>query len=359
MTSTFRRIILCLITAAVILSLSACGQLGYYMQAAKGQFQLISKRQPITNLLNSPTTSAPLREQLISANEIRGYALMRLGLEGNKGFSYYTDLGRRYVLWNVVAAPKYSIEPKTWCFPIAGCVAYKGYFNESGAEQERLELIDQDYDVLVYGVTAYSTLGWFSDPLLNTFINYPEIDLASLIFHELTHQILYIQDDSEFNEAFATAVELVLLKDWLQLKGDSESLSTVELERSRHNVISGMVFDYREKLDHAYKKSVNDIEKAKKKKQLFGEMKSAYSALKKAGQGTRYYDWWFSRELGNADLLTVSTYYRLVPAFTKMIEQHETLSEFFEDAITLSEMKKPLRDIRFDKLLGDSKSDFQ
>lgn len=323
--------------------------MGYYLQAANGQMQLLSKRQPVAKLINEPSTPEILREQLRLASAIREFAITEMGFDGDPGFNQYADIDRSHVSWNVVAAPLYSVEPKTWCFPIAGCVAYKGYFKKNLAQREKEKLIEQGYDVLVYGVAAYSTLGWFDDPLLNTYIGYAESDLAALIFHEISHQVVYVKDDSEFNEAFATAVELAMLDRWLLRQDDQDQIKTIAENRRRQNRITEMVLEYRAKLKAAYKGS----NPAESKQQLFMEMKNVYSQIQQQDQGTKYYDWWFSRPLNNADLLTVSTYFRLVPAFSRMIEQRQgNLPLFFEDVAALAKRPKPERDQMLEEMLS-------
>ena len=330
-----------LLGLAMCTMLSSCAQIGYYYQAVKGQAQLLNKRQPVDKILADPTTPHSLKQQLHKAEEIRVFGIQKLELEGQKNFTQYADLGRKHVVWNVVAAPEFSITPKTWCFPIAGCVAYKGFFNHEMALREEESLRDQGYDVLVYGVSAYSTLGWFNDPLLNTFIYYPDNELAALIFHELSHQVLYIKDDSEFNEAFATAVEYAMLDRWLEFQGHSDQIEMIRAARHKHNQITELILDFRQQLKVAYAGDNSDQEKSR----LFEALKQQYEEIQSRGEGTRYYDWWFSQPLNNAYLLTVSTYFRLVPAFSRMIdEQHGDLPDFFEAARTLSKQDKRDRD---------------
>ena len=321
--------------------LSSCAQFGYYYQAIKGQAQLLNKRQPVDKILSDPTTPEKLKQQLSKAEGIRAFAVQHLELADQGNFTQYADLGRKHVVWNVVAAPEFSIAPKTWCFPIAGCVAYKGFFNQDMAEREKDKLHDKGYDVLVYGVSAYSTLGWFDDPLLNTFIHYPDNELAALIFHELSHQILYIKDDSEFNEAFATAVEYSMLERWMEFQGRNDQIAKLRASRQKQNRITELILDFRRQLDFAY---AGDYPSQAKDK-LFNALKQQYREIQSDGAGTRYYDWWFSQPLNNAYLLTVSTYFRLVPAFSHMIdEQNGDLTAFFEVARTLSKQSKEERD---------------
>ena len=330
-----------------MVTITGCGQVGYYLQAANGQLDLLSKRESVQQLLEDPDTTSSLKQKLNLASEARKFAIQTMGLKGDPGFSQYADLGRQYAVWNVVAAPKYSIEAKTWCFPIAGCVAYKGFFNKDAALKEQQILVEQDYDVRVYGVAAYSTLGWFNDPLLNTFIHYSDTDLASLIFHEFAHQVVYVQDDSEFNEAFATAVELHVLSLWLEQYGDQQRIRQIREQRRKHSKVSKMILDFRSKLQIAYLKDNAEQEKLR----IFSAMKVRYQELIEAGEGTPFFDWWFSRPLNNADLLTVSTYYRLVPAFTRLLARHQdNLTTFFSEVEELAKLAKSDRDLILSQL---------
>ena len=341
------RIIVAAALIATIIGLTACGNISYYYQATKGQLDLLRKRTPVSQLINDRETPEPLRQRLILADQIRRYGISQLGLEGSKGFSQYSDLGRKYVTWNIVAAPEYSVNPKTWCFPIAGCVAYKGFFKQSQAIEEADLLRDQGYDILLYGVSAYSTLGWFADPLLNTFINYPDTDLAALLFHELAHQIVYVKDDSAFNEAFATAVEIEVLNNWLIQKGNQTEILALQQMREKQNRITEMVLDFRQRLKKAYQSP----DKAQRKVELFAQMREAYEEVKQNENNTPYYDWWFSQDLDNADLIAVATYYRLVPAFSKMIENARgNLAEFFNQVKILANKSPSDRDAALARL---------
>lgn len=344
------QIIRLLLGLAMCILLTSCAQIGYYYQAVKGQAQLLNKRQSVDKILADPTTPENLRQQLRKAEEIRIFGVRQLALADQGNFTQYADLGRKHVVWNVVAAPEFSIAAKTWCFPVAGCVAYKGFFNHDMAKREKEKLHKKGYDVLVYGVSAYSTLGWFDDPLLNTFIHYPDNELAALIFHELSHQILYIKDDSEFNEAFATAVEHSMLDRWLEFQGRNEQIEQLRASRQKQNRITELILDFRQQLKIAYAGDNPDQEKDK----LFNALKQQYREIQSDGAGTRYYDWWFSQPLNNAYLLTVSTYFRLVPAFSRMIdEQHGDLTAFFEVARTLSKQSKEERDRILREYLAD------
>ncbi len=334
---------------ALCISISSCAQLGYYYQAVKGQSQLLNKRQPVDQILADPDTPETLKHQLSKAEEIRLFGIQHLGLGDQGNFTQYADLNRKYALWNVVAAPEFSIEPKTWCFPVAGCVSYKGFFDQALALREQETLRGQGFDVLVYGVTAYSTLGWFDDPLLNTFIHYPDNELAALLFHELSHQVLYVKDDSDFNEAFATAVEYAMLSRWLKKQGKDEQVELIKSNRDKQNRITELVLGFRKQLQSAYVGENPDREKIR----LFDQMKRQYSEIKASGEGTPYYDWWFSQPLNNAYLLTVSTYFRLVPAFSNMIAEHDgDLQAFFDYSRNLARQPKETRDKTLQRYLN-------
>ena len=203
---------LLLLSAAL---LAGCETLSYYGQAAGGQLALIARAQPIGEV----QADARLRERLALATAIRDFASRDLGLPENNAYRSYAELDRPYALWNVVAAPEFSLAPVLSCFPIAGCVSYRGYYAKEDAERHARARREEGHDVLVYGVPAYSTLGWFDDPLLSTFIHYPDADLARLIFHELAHQVVYVKDDSTFNESFAVVVEREGLRRWLAAQG--------------------------------------------------------------------------------------------------------------------------------------------
>ena len=325
---SLKRISTLLIIFALGVVLSSCSQLGYYTQAAKGQWEIMSKRTPISKALLDPEQSEQVKEKLRLINVIRKFAVDHLDLPDNKSYTYYADLQRRHVVWNVVATPAYSIAPKTWCFPITGCVAYKGYFNESDARTLNDKLHSQGLDTYLYGVSAYSTLGWFSDPILNTFLTYDEIYLAGLIFHELSHQVVFIKDDSEFNEAFATAVEYAGIEAWLNVHGTPEQIASFKLTNENQMRITELIIQYRKQLSEAYG-AASESELKNTKQQLFAEMKQAYQQLSDQGKGTRFYDWWFGLDLNNAHLSTVATYHRLVPAFSQVLSETNSYTEFY------------------------------
>jgi predicted aminopeptidase len=201
----------CLLLAGALLTLAGCADTRYYWQSVSGHVALMQAARPVDDWLRDPQTPPALRERLALSQRIRSFAVTELALPDNASYRRFADLQRRAVVWNVVAAPEYSLTLQTWCFPVLGCVGYRGYFSEAEARAQAAQLQAQGLEVTVYGVPAYSTLGWMNwaggDPLLNTFIHYPEGELARIVFHELAHQVLYVPDDTTFNESFATAVE--------------------------------------------------------------------------------------------------------------------------------------------------------
>src|SRR4051812_10885006 len=209
----------------ILLALSASSLCGCYLiQAATGQMQIVSKRQPIAEVIRDPATSEKLKARLEYVAAARDFASRELGLPDNESYRSYADLGRPYVVWNVFAAPEFSVEPRQWCFPIAGCVVYRGYFSEAAAQRYARKLRRRGDDVAVGGVAAYSTLGHFKDPVLSTMLGWSDAQLAATLFHELAHQVVYVPGDSQFNESFATVVEEAGLERWLAARQGEQEL---------------------------------------------------------------------------------------------------------------------------------------
>ena len=320
------------LAAAVVLAglVASCGSVRYYSQAVWGGADVLVKRKPIDRLLESgraQVLSAATRERLQLSQEIRDFASRELALPDNRSYRSYADLGRPYVVWNVVAAPRLSLEPKTWCYPFAGCAAYRGYFSERAALRHGDRLAADGYDVRVGGVAAYSTLGWFADPVLSTFLDYAEADLAALIFHELAHQVVYVKDDGAFNESFATAVEIEGVRRWLRSLGRDEELATFESARRRRRDLNRYLLEVRAELESIYGSDDSDERKLARKAELFRSLPSRYRrelvpAWREAGDGAggeSNLGEWLSR-LNNADLVAVATYNDLVPAFRALLE---------------------------------------
>jgi len=310
--------------------LAGCAQLGYYAQAVHGQVSLLASAQPIPKLLDDPQTSDKLRARLIKVQEIRAFAVSELSLPDNGSYKSYADLKRPYVLWNVIAAPELSLTPKQWCFPVAGCVAYRGYYRQADADAFGDGLRKEGYDVLVGGVPAYSTLGWFNDPVLSSFIDYPDAELARMIFHELAHQTVYAKGDSQFNESFATAVEEAGVLRWLEQHGDARQRSIYMGREKRETDFLALLLKYRKKLESNYASAATDAEKREKKAAIFRELKEEYQGVKATWDGYTGYDAWFNRPLSNANLALLATYHDFVPAFRVLLRQKGGFPEFYE-----------------------------
>lgn len=330
-----------LLTAILALPLGGC----YLLQAAGGQWELTSKRQPIAKLLSDERTPEALRNRLEYVSAARTFASRELGLPDNDSYRSYADVGRPFVVWNVFATDEFSIEPRRWCFPIAGCVVYRGYFEEQNAQGYARRLRLKGQDTAVGGVSAYSTLGHFKDPVLNTMLGWSDVQLASTLFHELAHQVVYVPGDSEFNEAFATVVEEVGLQRWLAARGRLQDLDAWRDQRQRNAQFVGLLLQTRERLGALYRSDLPDDEKRDRKQYEFGVLKLQYAQLKDDWNGYRGYDAWFSRTLNNAHLVSAATYYGCVPGLQRVLQSVDgDLPRFYEQARLLAKESKDARE---------------
>jgi predicted aminopeptidase len=309
--------------------LGGCTSLGYYAQAAQGQFSLLYKAKPINEWLSDSLVNESLKTRLMRVQEIREFAVLELSLPDNASYKSYADIKRPFVVWNVVATPEFSLVPEQWCFPVAGCVDYRGYYDKEAALSFAEDLRKKGLDVRVTGVPAYSTLGWFNDPVLSTFIHYPEPEVARLIFHELAHQIAYAAGDSPFNESFATAVEEVGLSRWLDAHGDDTMRDSYRLYKDRRNDFLALLNKYRLQLQTTYKEPISDNEKRQRKSEIMRRMQSDYLALKQAWGSYSGYDRWFNEPVSNAHFALIATYNDLVPEFKVLMAEQKTLAAFY------------------------------
>src|SRR6516225_153684 len=264
----------------------ACALLGgcgtpYLMQAASGEWHVLHERVPIDTVLADPHAPTAVHEHLEQVRAARQFASSELGLPDNGSYRSYADIGRPYVVWNVVAAPEFSVAPKRWCFPVAGCVAYRGYFHEQSARDIALRLESQGLDVAVDGVPAYSTLGKFADPVLSSMLRYGDDDLAATIFHELAHQLLYVRDDSEFNEAFATTVEDAGLERWLAHQGEARRMQAFRDEQQRERELVDLLTATRAGLEQLYASGLPRHEMVVRKAEVFARLTRDIRALER------------------------------------------------------------------------------
>ncbi len=327
-----------LLLALLSLLLAACNSVAYYGQAISGQMQLLILRQPISKLIEEPATSSTLRQRLQSVANMRAFASRELALPDNPSYTSYVDLKRPYVIWNVFAAPEFSLAPKQWCYPIAGCVSYRGYFSEVRARTYAAKLHRKGFDTEVAGISAYSTLGWFSDPLLNTMLSRSETQLAGTLFHELAHQQLYAKNDTRFNESFAVTVELEGIRRWLQDQGKVNQFRDYLQSLKRKRQFIALVQGAHAKLEKLYVQDRSETEKRTAKAAIFQQLKTDYRQLKKGWNNYRGYDAWFNRKLTNASLVPISSYYDYVPAFQALLRRsRNNLAAFYRAARRIAE----------------------
>ncbi len=327
--------------------LCGCGTLRYYSQAVSGHLNLMRRAAPIDEVLAREAIMPALKDKLQAVLRIRDFASRELALPENGSYKRYADLGRPFVAWNVFATPEFSVEPLAYCFPFAGCVGYRGYFSEAGAQAESAALRARGLDAHVGGVPAYSTLGWFDDPVLNTFIHYPEAELARLIFHELAHQQLYVKDDTRFNESFATAVEQAGVDRWLAQFGSDTDRAAYERSQRRKSEFVALVLRYRSVLEQYYRQDLPPEEKRAGKAQHFAQMERDYAELKRSWDGFAGYDRWFAAKPNNATLASVALYTELVPALRALLAQEGgDMSRFYAAAKKLAALPKEERDAR-------------
>ena len=306
---------------AALLLLGGCAQLGYLGQAAGGHLQLLSAARPLDEWLAEPGLDERLRERLRLAREMRDFASRELALPDNASYRRYAELKRGAVVWNVVAAPELALTLKTWCYPLTGCAAYRGFFARQSAEDFAAALRREEpgLELYVYGVPAYSTLGWSNwlggDPLLDTFIRYPEPELAGMIFHELAHQQVYVADDTAFNESYASAVEQLGLRAWLAQRADAAPLAGYQARRQRREDFRALVARYRGELAALYASAQSADGKRAGKAQLLAALRADYQRLKtESWGGDTGYDAWFA-SVNNASLAIQAAYSDLTPAF--------------------------------------------
>ncbi len=330
--------------AAVLAVASVAGGC-YELQAAHGQAQIMLERKPITRLIADPATPAALREQLQQVITMRDFASRELGLPDNGSYRSYADVGRDYVVWNVFAAPEFSVEPKQWCYPIVGCVAYRGYFAERKARRLAARLRTEGFDVAVGGVAAYSTLGHFDDPILNTMLAWNDVELASIVFHELTHQLLYVRNDSSFNEALATMVEEEGVRRWLRAQGRDQDLARYTQQHRRYDEVTNLLIRTRSELEALYASRIDAPIMRERKHAMFDSLRAAYASMRSGWGGEGPFDEWFKADVNNAHLVSIATYERCVPGFARELALvGGDLRRFYARARAIARMDPEARD---------------
>ena len=328
------------VTALMVLGLTGCSTLGYYWQSASGHMRMLNAARPIGEWLDDAQTAALLKKRLTLAQRIRRFAVTELQLPDNPSYQRYADLQRNAVVWNVTAAPEFSLTLKTWCFPVAGCVGYRGYFSEAEARTEAEDLKAQGLEISVYGVPAYSTLGWMNwaggDPLLNTFIAYTDGELARLVFHELAHQVTYAEGDTMFNESFATAVERLGVQRWLASQASDEVRKAYDVFDGRRQQFRALTQATRQALTDIYKKKAPAVQQIPLQSALkniaMQRFRDDYAQLRASWGGYAAYDPWVARA-NNAAFGAQAAYDELVPGFEALFEHEDRDWPRFYDAV--------------------------
>ena len=328
---------------------SGCSSIGYLSQSASGHVQLLAAARPVKDAIADPATPEALRQRLALTQRMRDFAVTVLKEPDNGSYRSYADLKRSAAVWNVVAAPELSLTLQTWCFPIVGCVGYRGYYDLASADAAAAPLKAEGLEVDVYEVPAYSTLGWMNwiggDPLLNTFVQWPEGELSRLIFHELAHQVAYAPGDTTFNESFATAVEHIGSQRWLQENASAEVREKQALTESRRQDFHVLVRAWRAKLDAIYRSDLPDADKRVQKAALYAGMRADHAAMKQ-GKWAGYtgYDRWFAK-VNNATMGTQGAYDDEVGAFERLFAaQGSDFDRFYAEVRRLAALTRPERD---------------
>jgi predicted aminopeptidase len=339
--------------SAVGLVLCACSSVRYYAQAAHGQSELVFRRRAVSAIVQDPATNPRLAERLRLAQKAREFASQRLGLPDNRSYTNYVDLHREYVVWNVFAAPRYSVDPVLYCFPIAGCVAYRGYFNEAAAKAEVTRLQQLGYDVEIGGVPAYSTLGWFADPILSSMLRWDDDELDSTIFHELAHQLIYVKDDTAFNESYATFVQTEGLREWRQ----SRALAAQDDRTQAMDAgFTQLVLDLRERLKVLYASGVGEPAMEAGKQREIAMFRQQYQQWRDHDWPQEHaYDGWVAAPINNARLLPFGLYDQWTPSFGVLFKRAEgSWPAFYASVRALAKLPKAQRQVQLQALLADS-----
>lgn len=349
-----------LVSAALV---SGCGTLGYYAHAVNGQLDILARSRPIEDLLNGSATGATepagavpeaLRRRLATILQIRAFATETLGLPDNGSYREYAELDRPAVAWNVIATPEFSLAPERWCYPFAGCVPYRGFFAHRRAQRFAAELRRSGRDVRIASVAAYSTLGWFRDPVLSPQLQRDDVELAALLFHELAHQQIYVANDAAFNESFATFVERRGLRRWLEHEGNRAAYDAWLAERARHARFLALLRVHRGKLEAVYESDLPVEAKRAAKARVFAEMRATYRSQRAEWGNDPGYDGWFAQDLNNAHLAGIELYHQYVPAFEALFENSgRDFRRFYRAARRVARLPAGERSARLTALIAE------
>ncbi|MHC8302443.1 aminopeptidase [Pseudomonas sp. ZS1P83] len=313
------RVLRILFPGVLFLLFNGCAGVSYYGQLASGQLQLLRAREPVSTVIADPARDQLLRAHLTQSQKARTFASQHLHLPDNQSYRLYADIGRPFVVWNVFATSEFSLTPQSHCFPIAGCVAYRGYYSQSAARGEAALQRLQGMDVSIGGVEAYSTLGWFNDPIISSMMSWGDERLATLIFHELAHQRFYVKDDTEFNESFATFVEQEGTRQWRAFRGLAPDSGAQVQQRDQ---FIQLVLATRARLERQYTLPLAADQMRQRKAAEFERLRGEYRQLRDSQwAGDKRYDAWINAPMNNARLLPFGLYDQWVPAFSALFRQ--------------------------------------
>ena len=336
----------------VSIFLQSCSSLGYYWEKIQGHAEIVNNQVPVQDVIDNPETSSIVRERLINVQAARDFATKVLQLPDNESYRNYVDIGRENAVWTVVATQPYSIKPKEWCFFIVGCLSYRGYFSKQKADEFAEELKKQNMDVYVSGTKAYSTLGWFNDPLLSSMLYKSEAYRVGIIFHELAHQKIYVEDDTASNEAFASTVELEGVKTWFNQAEKKHMYKDYLISRQRDEDFKNLLKQTRRQLNTLYNNESKKVDVEKQKVKVFELLQVAYKEFKHRWDNYSGYDKWMSNKLNNAHLALISTYNDRIPAFQALFKKaNYDYKSFYEKVEQLMSIEKNKRIIELDNLM--------
>jgi len=335
----------CLISIPLLLLLCGCADLGYYWQNARGHLAVMDRRVEISDLLADDSLDQHLRERLLLVRDIRSFSVERLALPDNGSYHSYVELGRPYLIKNLFAAEEFSTRLRQWCYPLIGCASYRGYYDEERLREYLEKLTADGLEVYIGKVPAYSTLGWFDDPVLSSFIDWPDFRLAGLLFHELTHQRIYVENDTTFNESLASAVQQVGTRLWLQSRQREDELASLSAWMSYRGEVISLIEATRERLAALYGQDIDDSLKRERKAAIFSEARRDHDTIAVKHGITGGFHQWFADGLNNAKIGSVSAYNAEVPAFIAILQAEElNFDAFFDYIEALAALDKKARD---------------
>lgn len=336
----------------IIFDITGCSTINYYRQSLQGQLEVIHKSESINKLLHQDNISEDYKEKLNLVLKLRAFSIKELGLPDNQSYTLLADMKRDYVIWNIFANPEFSLEPLNWCYFMVGCLSYRGYFSKKEAEEQQIKLEKEGYDTYLGGVAAYSTLGWFDDPVFNSMLRWDESYLATVMFHELAHQQFYVKNDTEINESFADATAHIGVTKWLKLNKDKKYLINYEQNQERENKFVELINRYKSILKKLYQSSIKEEDKRTQKRMILEEMEKEYFEMSQKWQSNPY-EKWFRGGINNAKLASVITYRKYVPAFLEIYDKlNQELTKFYSFAKALIECN-PLKrkDILYQRVI--------